>query len=347
MKWAISVFKFFASLKLAVVLIVVLGISFATGTFIESNQGTPAAQVLICRTKWMSALLFLLTLNLLASALDRIPWKKKHIGFLTTHLGIILMLSGALVTQAFGIEGQVQIQEGETESRMTTQEPLIHVMDANSGTKWVFQMKPHVFPWSGKERLYTEFAAPFHLYILRDYPKAIRKESIYESKEGSPALHAILQGSMASVNEWLMLDRPEKSSIHLGPAMIRFSKETIEISKEKPASEWGSLKFDFESGASINVLLDAQSVGKSFPLKDTPFQITVQRIFKDAIVNGNKLVDRSGDWQNPAVEMSLTGKGLSEHHTVFAKDRPELVEPVLVHVEIGRDLVARLADHFG
>src|SRR3989338_380265 len=130
MQWAISVFKFFASLRLAVALIVILGISFAAGTFIESNHGAHAAQVLIYQTKWLSVLFFLLALNLLASALDRLPWKKKHIGFLTTHLGIILMLAGSLVTQAFGIEGQVQIEEGKTESRMTLADPLIQIISS-------------------------------------------------------------------------------------------------------------------------------------------------------------------------------------------------------------------------
>src|SRR3989338_488819 len=145
MQWAISVFKFFASLRLAVALIVILGIAFAVGTFIESNHGAHGAQVLIYRTKWMSVLLFLLALNLLASALDRIPWKKKHIGFLTTHLGIILMLAGSLVTQAFGIEGQVQIQEGTTESRMSLPDPLLQVLSVNSGEQWIFPFRPHFF----------------------------------------------------------------------------------------------------------------------------------------------------------------------------------------------------------
>src|SRR3989338_9597651 len=130
MKWDTALFKFFASVRLAIVLLVFLGIVFATGTFLESNYGAPVAQVLIYRTRWLSILFFSLALNLLASALDRIPWKKKHIGFLTTHLGIILMLAGSLVTQAFGIEGQVQVEEGKTESRMTLAEPLIQIISS-------------------------------------------------------------------------------------------------------------------------------------------------------------------------------------------------------------------------
>ena len=111
MKWAIACFKFFASLRLAVALLVILGIVFGAGTFVESHYGTDAAQVLIYRTHWLGFLLILLAFNLLASALDRIPWKKKHTGFLTTHLGIILLLSGALISQAFGLKASSRFRK--------------------------------------------------------------------------------------------------------------------------------------------------------------------------------------------------------------------------------------------
>ncbi len=338
MKWLNACFKFFASLKLAVVLIVVLGIAFATGTFIESNHGTVAAQALIYRTPWLAVLLFFLALNLLASALDRLPWKKRHIGFLTTHLGIITMLAGALMTQVFSVEGQVQVQEGDTESRMTLSEPLLQVVGIDSGGRWIFPMKQHVFSWSGTQKLRADFMTPFEVNLLRDYPKSKRKELVQKTEDGLPAVHVFLKGSMASVDAWLLLDHPEKGSVHLGPAVIRFSKEPIEIREEKKTTEWGTLKFDFESGVSDEIAIDPKSEGKTFPLKGTPFQIKVYRVFKDAIVNGNELVEKSNEWNNPCIQLILEGKGLSEQHTVFAKfpEFPTLhgLKPSEAHVRI-------------
>ncbi len=290
----------------------------------------------------MAFLLFLLALNLLASALDRIPWKKKHTGFLTTHLGIILMLSGALVTQIFGVEGQVQIQEGNTESRMTLAEPLLHVIAIDSGQDWIFPIESHVFPWMGREKLRADFATPVNVYLLRDYQKAKHEEEIQQAEKGSPALHVSLKGSMASVEEWLFLDHPEKGSVQLGPAAIRFSKDSIRLQKEKKTSEWGALKFNFESGASQEISLDSASVGKSFPLRGTPYRAEVHRIFKDAVVNGGELVDHSNEWQNPAVQLTLEGGGLSERHTVFSKfpEFPTLhgLKPSEAHVRIAYEV---------
>ena len=124
---AVSIFKFFASLKLAIFLLLALALVFATGTLVESAYSTEAAKLLVYRNPWMSLLLILLALNVAAAALDRLPWKQKHVGFVVTHAGIILILTGALITRAYGIEGQMAIAEGETQSRIILNEPLLQI----------------------------------------------------------------------------------------------------------------------------------------------------------------------------------------------------------------------------
>ena len=368
MKWAIACFKFFASLRLAVFLLVVLGIAFGTGTFIESSRGTEAAQVLVYRTPWLSFLLVLLALNLLASALDRMPWKKKHTGFLTTHLGIILILMGSLVSQALGIEGQLQIQEGKTESRMTLFDPLLQVISVASGpssasTKrsfgeradrpgrdsdksWTFLTDRKIFPWNGRKELVSDEPSPFKVHLLTDYPKAKLVETVLKSETGSPALHVVLKGSMAASDQWLFLENPSRNSINLGPATIRFATEPIQVSKQEKNSV-GVLKFQFESGSSNEIKLDPASIGKKIPLEGTPYKIRVKRVLKDVIVEGNQLMERSkahpslpgaDPENNPAVELSLEGDGLSEFHTIFSKfpEFPTLhgLKPSEAHVRI-------------
>ncbi len=342
MKWMIVVFKFFASLKLAVVLLVALGIVFGAGTFIESSYGTDVAQVLVYRTPWLSFLLILLALNLLASALDRLPWKKKHVGFLTTHLGIILLLFGAFISQLFAIEGQLQIQEGKTETRMTLSDPLIQVVSVDSDQSWTFLIDRNVFPWTGKKELVSDKPSPLKVSLFTDYPKAKLIENIKKSETGSPALHVTLKGSMATSEQWLFLENPGRNSINLGPATIRFATEPLEISKEEK-NELGKIKFQFENGTSDEIKLDSKSIGKKFPLEGTPYQVEVKRILKDSVVNGNQLAERSQASQvsgemNPAVELLLEGEGLSEHHTIFPKfpEFPTLhgLKPSEAHVRI-------------
>ena len=75
------VFKFFASLQLAVGTLIALMIVLAAGTIIESRYSADAARILVYGSPWFGLLLIVLVLNLACSAADRLPWKKKHIGF--------------------------------------------------------------------------------------------------------------------------------------------------------------------------------------------------------------------------------------------------------------------------
>src|SRR5690606_22786196 len=87
-------FDFLASIKLAVILLVVFAVLLSWATVLESKHSTDYVQRLIYQTFWFDLFLFFLGLNVLFSALSRMPWKKRHTGFLVTHLGILVILLG-------------------------------------------------------------------------------------------------------------------------------------------------------------------------------------------------------------------------------------------------------------
>ncbi|MFM8316129.1 MAG: ResB protein required for cytochrome c biosynthesis, partial [Deltaproteobacteria bacterium] len=104
-------FKFFASLKLAVISILLLASVLTVATCLESLYGTRAVHVLVYGTPWFAGVLFLLGLIVLCAALIRYPWKKSQTGFVLTHLGIIVLLLGSVVTQKFGVDANMPITE--------------------------------------------------------------------------------------------------------------------------------------------------------------------------------------------------------------------------------------------
>ncbi|MFN2541288.1 MAG: hypothetical protein ABR514_03850, partial [Chthoniobacterales bacterium] len=71
-----GVFEFFASLKLAVVLLSVLIVAAIAGTIWESSFDAKVARAYVYGAPWFNAWLVLLAANLTASALSRWPWKK-------------------------------------------------------------------------------------------------------------------------------------------------------------------------------------------------------------------------------------------------------------------------------
>src|ERR1700681_4431541 len=92
-----AIFEFFASLKLAVVLLAVLIVGAIVGTLYESSFDAKVARTYVYGAPWFNVWLLLLGTNLTVSALSRWPWRKHHLAFLVTHLGIITLLTGSLI----------------------------------------------------------------------------------------------------------------------------------------------------------------------------------------------------------------------------------------------------------
>ncbi len=109
-----GLFRACASLQLAVVLITVYCVVLAWATIMESRFGTAAVKFGIYGTGWFAALNVLLAINVLCAALIRLPWKKRLVGFLITHAGILVLLFGCLLTRWKGIDAQLPIVEEDT-----------------------------------------------------------------------------------------------------------------------------------------------------------------------------------------------------------------------------------------
>src|SRR5437879_6757679 len=75
------VFKFFSSLKLAVVLLAVLIVAAIAGTIWESSFDAKVARAYVYRAPWFNLWLVLLGANLAVSAFSRWPWRKHHLAF--------------------------------------------------------------------------------------------------------------------------------------------------------------------------------------------------------------------------------------------------------------------------
>ena len=103
------VFKFLASVRLAVVLLAVVIIASIAGTLYETSFDAKVARAYIYNAWWFDTWLTLLCVNLACAAFSRRPWKRHHTGFLLTHLGIITLLIGAMIGRGWGIEGTMTI----------------------------------------------------------------------------------------------------------------------------------------------------------------------------------------------------------------------------------------------
>ena len=104
----------FASLKLAVMLLVGLAAVLAAATLLESAKGREYAQWYVYKNPWFMALVGLLALNILAATIVRFPWRRGHRGFLLAHAGVLVLLAGAMLSFVAGVEGQLSLEEGQS-----------------------------------------------------------------------------------------------------------------------------------------------------------------------------------------------------------------------------------------
>src|SRR5712692_1590346 len=131
-----SIFEFFASLKLAVVLLAVLIVAAIAGTIYESSFDAKVSRTYVYGAPWFNLWLVLLGANLAVSALSRWPWRKHHLAFLITHLGIITLLIGSLIGRIFGIEGTMTLFKGEPPTnRLLVDERQLRVHDVDGIVK--------------------------------------------------------------------------------------------------------------------------------------------------------------------------------------------------------------------
>ncbi|MEN6458419.1 MAG: cytochrome c biogenesis protein CcsA [Thermoguttaceae bacterium] len=110
--------RLLASLRLAVVLIVVYAAALVWATTVEKNHGAEAARHDVYGTRWFVVFHALLAVNILAALAARLPWRWRHAGFVAAHAGILVLLAGCLLTWWRGVEGQLPVLEGQAAYRV-------------------------------------------------------------------------------------------------------------------------------------------------------------------------------------------------------------------------------------
>jgi len=109
-----KLFTFLASLKLAVILLVLLVVGLSVGTIVETRASAEAAGQWVYYAWWFLGLQGLFALNLAMSLVDLFPWSKRRVGFVLVHASLLLIFVGSAVTYFFKIEGTLGLWEGQS-----------------------------------------------------------------------------------------------------------------------------------------------------------------------------------------------------------------------------------------
>jgi hypothetical protein len=221
--------RFFASVRLAVLIIAVLAVLISVGTFVESRYNAWTAKNLIYNSPWMYATLALLTVSLIAVIVDRWPWKPRHAAFICAHIGIIVIIYGSLLTQLFGIDGTMRIARNlGIVSEVTTQETEIAVYRSKDGNDFekvssepVNFLKRPIQP----QQPFLIKSRDLNFQITSSIPYAQPQEKIEPSQEPKNGAAVRFQINNQNVNQvdWLVQRNLfEKVEKQFGPLLLSF-----------------------------------------------------------------------------------------------------------------------------
>lgn len=117
------IFHFLGGIYFAIFLIASSAIFVVFGTLIESiTDSHKYAAYFTYQNPVFISLLWCFFINILISALRRWPFKKKHIPFLLTHWGLLMILAGALLKSSYGLQGTMSILEGGSSNELFLQD---------------------------------------------------------------------------------------------------------------------------------------------------------------------------------------------------------------------------------
>ena len=243
-------FKFFASIKLAVVLLSVLIVGSIAGTIWESSFDAKVARAYVYDAPWFNIWLLILVANLTVSALSRWPWKKHHVAFLVTHLGIITLLFGSLIGRIWGVEGTITLFKGEPPSnRLLIDQHQLRVRDTDGIIKgypaeFINRRPTPQKPWD-----LGPLASGARLSIV-EYAPAVEGKLNPRPLEsgGAPAVHFKIATAMMGqqLESWLLAedDHAEHSRFNMGLATVDLKRGVAPPSTPSEQTTTGEVEIE-------------------------------------------------------------------------------------------------------
>ena len=355
---AVAFVRLLASVKLAVVLMVVLAGILALATLLESHKGRDYALWHVYHSRWFIGLLGMLAVNMLASIVVRFPWGWRRLGFLLAHAGVLVLMFGSILTFHQGIEGHLAFQEGGTANTIlrTDRCQLTATWQGPRGVEGKppiasFTFAPGPLDWPEGKTLEVGQVADVGVKVLKFYRYARVDEDWVAQGDGpgSPAVRLGLAGAAGPVvrEEWLAADSPA-AELHLGPMRLGIqeaaSPSIVEDFLKPPpadADRDGVLSVHYEG--QMERIAVSTGVGKKLPVGKTKASVEIAGYLPNARGGSLGQFESQGtDPRNPMLELRVYLPGADKPVRQIAFARLPLLNLDQVH---GRECPVKFYYH--
>ena len=153
--------KTIGSLKFAVTILLLFTALMILGTFIESFCGADFANRFLYKKPLFIVVQIFIFLSIYFATTIRLPFKKRLTGFYITHLGLLIIGIGSLITYISGIDGQLYLAPRETTRSVNLTKDQLTIENLDTKEKIYYPMP------------YTAFTAdlniPFKNMLIKNY----------------------------------------------------------------------------------------------------------------------------------------------------------------------------------
>lgn len=341
----------FTSVKLAVALIFLITLACILGTFIIQDKppqeyvaryGESLASFLeftqltnVFQSYWFILILLLLCANLICCTIARWRGDLLQLGFILTHISIILILAGSIIGLAFGQKGVIWIAEGQTVKEFYRRDGspmplpfglrLVKFITEKHPPK--FELLSYVKDKHREKVLPIEVGrpqripkSPYTVTIKQYIPDAVvLQEAVNKSEElKNPAIFVQLYGSKeVAVEGWLVAKNQNayidnKRDLRLEYMWLNSADEFDRAASQVEASARPTLTVTLEEKKTTREV--PIEVGKGFSLGG--YNIKFLEFVLDFTARHMPLAQQRP--ANPAVRIELQGPQGTESRWVFA-----------------------------
>lgn len=302
---------FLGGIRFAVPVLILVAIALAWGTYLESVHDSRVSRATVYGSWWFITLMAMIALSLIFAVITRFPWRRKHVGFITVHTGLVLLIVAGFWSMFGRLEGHLVLEEGQTSNILETDQEILELAEFNGGQSTILGVvdaptRPGTVRVGGIE------------LVVSEYWDNSREESFVA--DGGPQVLRAVEVSLdrgATAGEWIADEAKAGGPAAMGGVTFRVLADGETWEPPSGDAEGPAYYFTFE--------------GQRFPLGSPGDQafpgwtiVSVER-FTHALVSSGKISESGGGEPNPAVDVTISdGQGSVERHTCF-QNFPDMV----------------------
>ena len=312
--WRRSGFGRFAlaagSLRFAIPVMVLVAIAMGIGAWLDSALGAATAARFVYGTGWFIGLMGLVALSLIASVITRYPWKRRHVGFITVHAGLLILIAGGFWSLFTRVEGRITLREGATAGEIEFNTPRLELVEQFGNEFRVVASVADDENLSGPVRL-----GAVRVSVLDRWENT---REVADVSDDGPAPFRAFKVSLGTSEEggaWIGETARTGSPGAIGGLAITVLGAEQEWTPPAPNAPSDTARYMLVRGADRHPLVgEGEEV---FP----GWTIASLRRFESAISTTDGLIENdSGGEANPALEVLITDSaGTIERHTAFVR----------------------------